>query len=141
MSGFTQYDDIIDTRDIENRIEELRDELDIDENGNANEYDEGDVKPDLPGEDERAELEEELRELLKLKEDVESYSGDSFESGVTLIADSYFEEYAQDYAADIHGSEAMSSWPMDSIDWEAAASDLQMDYTEVEWGGYSFWVR
>ncbi len=141
MSEFTEYDDTIDTRDMQERIEELYAELDLDADGEPNEYDEGDEQPEPLDDDVRAELEEELRELEAFKAEVEQYSGDSFESGITLIADSYFEEHAKDYAADIHGSEAMSSWPMDNIDWEGAASDLQMDYTQVSFRNYDFWVR
>jgi hypothetical protein len=142
MSEFTKYDDIIDTRDIQERIEELYEELDLDSNGEPNEYDEGDEKPEPLDEDERTELEEELRELLEFKAEVEAYSGDSFESGVTLIADSHFQDYAKEYAGDIHGAEVTeAAWPFDNIDWEAAADDLRMDYSEVEWDGYSFWVR
>jgi hypothetical protein len=142
MSEFTQYDDTIDSRDIEERIKELREELDIDENGEPNEYDEGDEKPEALADDVRDELEEELRELLELKQDIEDASGDRCEYGITLIADSYFEDYAREYAEDIHGSAlSEAAWPFDSIDWESAASGLRRDYTEVEWGGYSFWVR
>lgn len=142
MSEFTKYDDIIDSRDIQERIEELYLELDLDASGEPNQYDEGDEKPEPLDDDVRAELEEELRELEELKSDVEAYSGDSFESGITLIADSHFEEYAKEYASDIHGSVVTeAAWPFDNIDWEGAASDLQMDYTSVTWDGYDFWVR
>lgn len=142
MSDFSEYDDIIDTRDVQERIEELRDELDIDEDGNPNEYDEGDGKPEPLDDDERAELEEELRELLELKSEVEAYSGDRFEDGATLIAESHFEDYAKELAEDMHGSViSEGAWPFDNIDWEGAADDLKVDYTEIQFRGYDFWVR
>lgn len=143
MSDFSKYDDVIDTRDIQQRIEELYDDLDLDANGEPNQYDEDDVKPELvPGEELRAELEEELRELEELKAEVEGYSGDRFEDGVTLIADSYFVDYAKEYASDIHGAAVTeAAWPFDNIDWDGAADDLRVDYTQVTWDGYDFWVR
>lgn len=142
MSDFHEFDDIIDTRDVQDRIEELRIELDLDEDGNPNEYDEGEQRPEPLDADEQAELEEELRELLELKSEVESYSGDRFEDGATLIADSHFEEYAKELAEDIHGSAiSEAAWPFDNIDWAGAAEDLQVDYTQIEFRGYDFWVR
>jgi hypothetical protein len=142
MAEFSECDDIIDTRDVQERMEELLEALDLDANGDPNEYDDGDEKPEPLPEDERAELEEELRELNELKADVEAYSGDSFESGITMIADSHFVEYAKDYAEDIYGAEvAEAAWPFDNIDWAGAARDLQQDYTEISFRGYDFWVR
>jgi hypothetical protein len=140
--SFSEYDDIIDTRDVQERIEELCEELDIEEDGTPHEYDEGDEKPEPLDDDVRAELEEELRELLELKAEVEAYSGDTFESGITMIANSHFVQYAQDFAADMHGDALHeNAWPFDNINWEGAASDLQMDYTEVSFRSYNFWVR
>lgn len=142
MTDFSEHDDIIDTRDIQERIEELQGELDLDEDNEPNEYDDEDERPKPLDPDVKSELEEELAELSELKREVSAYSGDQFEDGVTLIAESHFEDYAKELAEDLHGDAIReAAWPFDNIDWEAAADDLKVDYTEVEFRGYDFWVR
>jgi len=58
-----------------------------------------------------------------------------------LIADSYFEQYAQQYAEGIGAVEDSARWPANRIDWEEAASDLQMDFAMVDFGGVEYWTR
>lgn len=72
--------------------------------------------------------------------------GDSYEP--TLIAENYFEEYAEQLAEDIcpwpSGSrehDALSSWPYRHIDWEAAARELKYDYTSVTFDGGEYYIR
>lgn len=142
MSDFSEHDDIIDSRDIQERIEELQQELDLDEDNEPNEYDDEDERPKPLDPDVKSELEEELAELSELKREVSAYSGDQFEDGVTLIAESHFEDYAKELAEDLHGDAIREmAWPFDNIDWEGAVDDLKVDYTEVEFRGYDFWVR
>lgn len=78
--------------------------------------------------------------LRELNSDGESYGGDWL-YGATLIADSYFTEYAQELASDIGAIDKDSSWPNTFIDWEAAADALKQDYTSIEWKGETYWVR
>lgn len=142
MSDFSEHDDIIDSRDIQERIEELQQELDLDEDNEPNEYDDEDERPKPLDPDVKSELEDELAELSELKREVSAYSGDRFEDGVTLIAESHFEDYARELAEDLHGDAIReAAWPFDNIDWEEAADDLKVDYAEVEFRGYDFWVR
>jgi hypothetical protein len=142
MTDFSENDDIIDTRDVQERIEELQQELDLDEDGEPNEYDAEDERPEPLDPDVKSELEEELEELMELKREVSSYSGDRFEDGATLIAEEHFEDYAKELAEDLHGEAIrQAAWPFDNIDWDAAADDLKVDYTKVEFRGYDFWVR
>jgi hypothetical protein len=88
--------------------------------------------------------EEETAELYNLKvltEQCEQYCED-WEFGVTLVRDSYFENYARDMAEDIHGDALRdSSWPFCHIDWEEAANQLKIDYTLVFYAGVDYWVR
>ena len=100
------YDEFIDLRDIEEVLN-----------------DEG------PDPDERAEAE-------AIKEAVED-GGMDFEDVAqnepTLIADSYFETYAEEFATDIGAvGRDNNDWPLYHIDWKAAAEDLKQDYTEYE---------
>ena len=60
--------------------------------------------------------------------------------GETLIRGSYFQDYAQEIATDC-GLITSEDWPMHCIDWEQAAGELQIDYTEVEFAGIEYWIR
>ena len=59
----------------------------------------------------------------------------------TLIADSYFEDYARELAADIGAIDDSYSWPASCIDWKMAAEHLQMDYQSVSFEGREYWIR
>lgn len=64
-----------------------------------------------------------------------------WEYGATLIRDDYFETYAQELAEDIGAIDRDAGWPGSYIDWEAAATALQVDYTSVTFLGHDYWVR
>ena len=59
----------------------------------------------------------------------------------TLILDSYFKDYAMNFADQIGAIENDMEWPACHIDWDEAAESLQMDFTSVEFGGYTYWTR
>ncbi|HTF40867.1 MAG TPA: hypothetical protein VK754_09775 [Propionibacteriaceae bacterium] len=107
-------DDVIDSRDIIERIEELE------------------------GQDESLDSSEAL-ELTALKALAEQISG--AEDGEALIRDSYFEDYARELAEDIGALKNAMSWPLTCIDWEQAARELQSDYSAVEFDGVTYWLR
>jgi hypothetical protein len=114
-------DDMIDTRNVLERIEELADEV------------EG-----LTIEDDEI---LELANLAFLIERVEDVSRDSSKDGVGLIRDSYFQSYAQELAEDIGAIPKKQTWPGRCIDWEQAAHELRMDYSSVDFDGVEYWVR
>jgi chromosome segregation ATPase len=87
-----------------------------------------------------ADYADELRALRALAEEVEPYCAD-WRDGATLIRDSYFEEYAMELAEEICDTPSTASWPLTHINWEAATAALKMDYTEVDFDGVSYWVR
>ena len=121
--------DILDSRDIIERIEDL-------ENAGANDRRAEGHEP-LPEDwDELGELDT----LRRLTDEAEGYSED-WEYGAMLIRDSYFTEYAQELAEDIGAIDRNAKWPNDCIDWERAARELQYDYTSVEFDGVTYWVR
>lgn len=68
------------------------------------------------------------------------YSED-WQYGATLIRGTYFEDYARQFAEDIGALEGCDRWPATCIDWEKAASELQCDYTAVDFDGVGYWVR
>lgn len=113
--SISNRDDLIDSRDVIARVEELEDNEERDEDE-----------------------EEELTALRALAEEAAG-CGD-WEHGETLIRDSYFEDYARELADDL-GLIKDAGWPYTCIDWGKAATDLQIDYTSVEFDGVTYWLR
>lgn len=58
-----------------------------------------------------------------------------------MVHENYFTEYAQQLADDIGAIDADAGWPLMHIDWEAAANDLKIDYTDVTFGGHTYLWR
>lgn len=109
--------DILDSRDIIERLEELEELKSAGE-----EYDE-----------------DELTALQDLAEECEGF--DDWEYGATLIRESYFEDYARELAEDIGAITGDESWPLNCIDWEKAAEQLGVDYSEVTFDGVTYFIR
>ena len=82
---------------------------------------------------------QELKALKSLADECEGY-GD-WEHGETLIRESYFQAYAQELAEDCGMIPKDLAWPCTCIDWEQACRELKMDYTEVDFGGMSYFMR
>lgn len=136
-------DDLIDVRDVIDRVEELRAEwTEATEGDDPTDYllSEDDWLVGLAEDDaaEAAILTDLLGELCGNGGD-HQWQGDWYP--VTLIRDSYFVEYAQELAEDIGAVPSDASWPACCIDWERAARDLQMDYTAVDFDGVTYWTR
>ena len=123
MTDISNTADIIDSRDIIARIDELEAEYDAE------------AFEDNLDEDER----DELLALKTLAEEAENVC--SWEDGETMIHDTYFKDYAEQYADDIGAVGTENQWPLYPIDWEAPADDLQQDYSSVDYDGQTFWVR
>lgn len=141
--------DFIDSRDVIARIEGLeRDLQDIHAQSfpTDHEYDPDtdnftDWLQDAAQDDDNANGEE-ARELITLKELEEAASSSpDWAFGETLIRDSYFAEYAEEFASDIGAINRDAQWPLTHIDWEAAADDLKQDYMSVDYDGVEYWIR
>lgn len=153
-------DDIIDSRDVIARIEKLteerewleanvaaaqekRDELQDDED--ADDDDKADAATELEEAEEALKAwnegaeGQELKSLEALQDEAEGYS--DWKYGAALIRDDHFEDYARQYAEEIGAVDSNASWPNDCVDWEKAASELQMDYTSVDFDGVTYWIR
>ena len=116
----TKYDDIIDSRDVDEAIEELRYASRLDK-------DEKDY----------------LYSLYSLRREARDYCAD-WDYGESLVRDSYFTQYAKELAEDIGAVDSnvnSSNWPLYCIDWDQAAHDLKMDYTAVEFDDVTYWTR
>ena len=112
--AITNDQDIIDSRDVIDRIDYL----------------------------EGSEDEEDIEELEALNKLAEQASGSAdWTYGETLIRDSHFRDYAEQLAEDLDLIKINTSWPRTSIDWEQAAEELQIDYTNVDFDGVEYWIR
>jgi multidrug efflux pump subunit AcrA (membrane-fusion protein) len=86
--------------------------------------------------------ESEATELKALKALADEADGcGDWAYGESLIADSYFETYAREFANDIGAMPNDAQWPCTCIDWAQAASELQQDYASVEFDGVTYWIR
>ena len=118
-------DNIIDSRDLIAALDSYDEVVSDDETYTA---------------EEREEIRAEYEELAEEVRSMEDCSAD-WHHGATLIHEDYFEEYAQQLAEDISAISGDETWPANCIDWERAARELQTDYTSVEFGGTTYWVR
>lgn len=82
---------------------------------------------------------DELDALVALQDEAEPLAPD-WENGQSLIRDSYFAQYAEEYANDLGLTPDGDSWPLMFIDWEAAAGALKQDFSLVSFGGASYWI-
>ena len=155
--NISNTDDVIDVRDIIDRFEELRDELTErhDEGGFMTEFDDWiDHSRDhsepihAAWPEDGADVQSDIEELYKMREllnDLRGNGGDHQWEGhwfpVTLIRDSYFEEYAQELAEDCGMVNKDQSWPNNCIDWGRAARELLVDYTSIEFDGVTYHTR
>lgn len=125
----TNMEDYLDSRDIQERIEYLKQEM------------QEDAKNKLPV---LAEYEDELERLNNLKEQyINDYNESSWGYGAQFIRVSYFEEYAQQLAEDCGyiQSDRAYQWPYNNIDWKAAADELATDYSGVSFNGVEYYTQ
>jgi soluble cytochrome b562 len=147
----------LDTRDLKERKEELealrdavtdaQSELDQHRDGKPSEEEEEFAE----WEEEEESLEEALmdalhefrnpeKEELEELEELESEISD-FNHGETMIPVDDFEDYARELAWDLGAIDGNAKWPLNHIDWEAAAEALAQDYTIVSYQGDDYYVR
>lgn len=123
-------DNIIDLRDVIARVEELREELQgAEEDTGMNDADKAEQR------DELALLESFLDECKGNGGD-EQWNGDWYP--VTAIHDDYFESAMDELLEDIGDlPKNLPCYINITVDYDA----LKMDYTSVEFGGETYWVR
>lgn len=167
MVEFTNDDDLIDGRDIAERLEQLEDErstlaeargaamanvgeavrLGVSADSDAmmrltTKQDDADAA--LAAWDESAEGVE-LMALRALVEELDSIT-DEWRHGETLIRASYFTDYIEEVIHDCYElPKEMTSgeWPWRhiKIDYEAAAEEAKVDYAEVDFSGVTYFIR
>ena len=79
---------------------------------------------------------QELKELDALAEEVEGW-----DRGVHLIHVDLFVEHAEEVAIETGCISSTRAWPLDHIDWTAAARELEQDYSTVEFRGDTYYYR
>jgi antirestriction protein len=86
----------------------------------------------------------ELNTIKAILEELKGQGGDEQWQGdwypVTLISEIYFVEYAQELCSDI-GAIPDDFPSYIEIDWEVTARNIQMDYSEVEIDGLTYYFR
>lgn len=86
----------------------------------------------------------ELSDMEALLEDVKGYGGDHQWEGdwypVTLIRESYFPEYCEEFVKEI-GDLPQEIPSYLEIDWEKTANNLRVDYSETDFDGVTYLYR
>ena len=80
---------------------------------------------------------EEIGQINDLEEEINSYAGDNFDDGVSLIDADDFEDFVEQDLGYI--PKDFPTWI--EIDWKATANNVQQDYTEVEFRGTTYLFR
>ena len=144
MKTISNTQDVIDSRDVIARIEELeRILLECPHCGEGlAEDEEGENCPDCEQELDFDDDEiEELKALKKLAEDGEDYATDWI-YGVGLIHEDYFTEYCEELCKDIGDIPKELPWYIaNHIDWDGVADEIKQDYTEIDFDGETYYVR
>jgi hypothetical protein len=122
----------IDTRDLATELDELEERQALVDSLSDPETQvvEDDTEPLDEEETER------LEALRELRSEIPDWS-----YGETMIPVDDFEEYAEELAEDIGAIDREARWPLNHIDWKAAARELSHDYTEVTLDGVDYYVR
>lgn len=161
-------EDIMDSRDVEERIvelqdertalvdalkeaEEARDDAASELRENRDEADEERLREAVDAASEAAddarkdltdwdasEEADELKHLEAFKADLEDYC--EWEDGATLIRESFFVEAMKEMCEEL-GDLPKNLPSYIVIDWNATADNLQADYTSGEFDGVTYWAR
>lgn len=148
--------DILDSRDVIARLEELQEEREtladavteaekehaanIEQNADQDEIDASEGAQTAAREALTDWDTDNGEELNALKDFIDEGS-DEWRHGETLIRETYFEDYARELAEEIGALENCDKWPATCIDWEQAAKELRMDYTGADFDGVTYYYH
>ena len=123
--------DIIDVRDIIERVEELEAEIEA----YAEKMEDWQANADNTAE---------IESLIAILDDLKGNGGDEQWRGdwypITLIRESYFTDYTRELCEDC-GSVPKDFPHWIEIDWDATARNVRMDYTSTEIDGVTYLYR
>ena len=137
MANFDGHDEVLDSREIIERIDELQAEFIDATDSNHDDYamSEDDWAYGLG-----AEGAAELVALMALREDADSLA--DWEHGETLIHEDYFPQAMKELCEDVgHLPADLPEWIKDNIDWDGVADDLCANYTGFQFRGSTYWAR
>lgn len=121
----TPGDDVIDSRDIIARLEELQEELD-------------DLEAPEAIQEWHDDNDDEYLPLVKLAEECESL-GD-WKYGETLIHRRIFVDHVREMCVDCeYIPDNLPTWI--EIDWQKTADNVEQDYTTVDFDGHEYLIR
>ena len=139
MTTISNMDEVIDSRDIIERIEELETEINdlMEELETEMSFDEFIAESD-------DELVTEYNMFIALQE--EASNSPDWSYGEALIRRSYFVDYIEELINDCYEMpKEMNSgrWPFNhmTMDYEAAAEDAEQDYMSVDFDGVEYLIR
>jgi hypothetical protein len=117
MEPITNDMDMIDSRDIINRVKEIDDDIC-----------DGDTSC--------------IGEMESLNSIIDQAEGcGDFESGGGLINEDYFTEYCQELCEDCGDiPEGLPRYIKNHIDWDGVARGMKQDYTEIDFDGVSYFM-
>lgn len=144
MEPITNTQDIIDSRDIIKRIEELEGFFDTCQHCGEGQDIELAEKTNKCSDCEQELLEDlEIEELADLQDVFNQAEGcGAFNHGESLIHESYFVEYCEELCCDIGDIPGDLPWYIASnIEWDGVANDIKADYMEINLGGASYFMR
>ena len=137
--------DVIDSRDVIQRIEELQAEkLDLEETLDDAVKSFAEVEEKEEAAEALTEWLEDYGDELKTLEDLADEAGSSpdWPHGEALIRESYFTEYCEELCKDIGDIPNELPWYIaNHIDWEGVAREIQQDYTQVDFDGVTYFIR
>lgn len=118
MKPITNDMDIIDSRDIIERVAEIDDAVSEDDYSETDEF-----------------------EVLSSIIDQANNYGD-FGCGKYLIREDYFTEYCQERCEDVGDIPKELPWHIENyIDWKGVARELKQSYMEIDFDGVSYFMR
>lgn len=132
------HSDVIDTRDLQDLIEQLENDINcltneienLDEAENESEY------------QEKTEQLENMQNDLSILENIKDEVGSEFEHGESLIAEDYFTDYQRELLIDCGYLDRNLPWFIESnINWDGVANDLKQDYSTIEIEGQTYYFR
>jgi hypothetical protein len=166
--GDIEYENVLDSRDLQKIIERLDDEK-TDADNAQSEYDDaqGDYDADMAQFrkahqewKERADPDEEEPEAPEAPDELEEFDSDKKElletlealkedmdlrrwhDGVAFVNESYFEEFAKNEAEELGYLANVKGNPLeDCIDWEKWADKVKDDYSTADIGSSMFYYR
>ena len=144
METITNDIDIIYSRDIIERIKELKENFSICPHCREGLLEEESINTNKCPDCEQKLLEsDEINELGALKNIVDQASGcEDFEHGEGLIHESFFTEYCEQLCEDIGDIPSNLPWYIESnIDWDGVADHIKQDYTEIDFDGVIYFIR